>query len=111
MPVFSVAGMQSLGTVGGDVAAVEVFVSQVRVLCARLTANPFNTAAAEALLDLLLEGAPAADMALARVLDDLVGGPGTEWHRDAGSAVRSCFGHKGVHVACVHGRFGTGDCG
>lgn len=44
------------------------------MLCASLTANPFNTAAAEALLDLLLEGAPAADACLARTLEAVVGG-------------------------------------
>lgn len=66
--------MQCVEAVGDDVAAVQEFVSQMRELCARLTANPFNTPAAEALLDLLLDVAPAADLALVRVMEAVIGG-------------------------------------
>ena len=38
-------GMEILGTVQDDVSAVRDFASQVRALCAQLTANPFNTPA------------------------------------------------------------------
>ena len=61
-------GMETLGTVQDDVSAVRDFASRVRALCAQLTANPFNTPAAEKLLDLLLEDAPAVDLAFERVL-------------------------------------------
>jgi hypothetical protein len=64
--------MESLRTVQDDVSAVQEFMSRVRILCARLMANPFNTAAAEALLDLLLDDAPIADLALERVLQTLI---------------------------------------
>lgn len=63
------------GDVADDVNAVQDFVSQVRELCARLTANPFNTAAAEAMLDVLLDRAPTADLALQRVLEAIIAGP------------------------------------
>ena len=43
-------------------------------MCALLTANPFNTAAAEAMLDVLLDCAPAADLALERVLKAVIDG-------------------------------------
>jgi hypothetical protein len=66
--------MQCVETISDDVAAVQEFVSQMRALCARLTANPFNTPAAEALLDLLLDIAPAADLALVRVMEAVIGG-------------------------------------
>ena len=49
----SVADMQEIGVVAEDVTAVRDFVSQVRLLCVRLAANPFNTAAGEALLELV----------------------------------------------------------
>jgi len=49
--------------------------SRVRVLSGRLLANPFDTPAAEALLDVLLDQAPVADLALARVLTEVVCGP------------------------------------
>lgn len=62
------------GDASDDVGAVQDFVSQVRQLCARLAANPFNTAAAEAMLDVLLDHAPAADLALARVLEAMIDG-------------------------------------
>lgn len=39
---------------------------------AQLTANPFNTPAAEKLLDLLLEEAPAVDLAFERVLRSVI---------------------------------------
>lgn len=58
-----------------DVSLVQDFVSQMRTLCARLTANPFNTPAAEALLDLLMDHAPAADVALDRLMSTVVHGP------------------------------------
>ncbi|MGF2952118.1 hypothetical protein ACOJVP_07195 [Mycobacterium sp. THU-M116] len=50
---------------------VHDFASQVRALCTRLIANPFNTPAAEMLLD-LLEDAPTADLALERVMQVVV---------------------------------------
>ena len=65
---FYSGGMETLGTVQDDVSAVRDFASQVRALCAQLTANPFNTPAAEKLLDLLLEDAPAGELASHRVL-------------------------------------------
>lgn len=58
-----------------DVSLVQDFMSQMRTLCAQLTANPFNTPAAEALLDLLLDHAPAADVALDRLMSTVVHGP------------------------------------
>ena len=67
-------GMEILGTVQDDVSAVQDFASQVRALCAQLMANPFNTPAAEELLDLLLEDAPATDLALERVLQTVIDG-------------------------------------
>jgi hypothetical protein len=67
--------METLGTVQDDVSAVRDFASQVRALCAQLTANPFNTPAAEKLLGLLLEDAPAVDLAFARVLRSVIYGP------------------------------------
>lgn len=68
-------GMETLRTVRDDVSAVRGFTSQVRALCAQLIANPFNTPAAEELLDLLLEDAPATDLALERVLQAVIDGP------------------------------------
>ncbi|SUE32763.1 Uncharacterised protein [Mycolicibacterium gilvum] len=56
-------------------SALRDFTSQVRALCAKLMANPFNTPAAEELLDLLLEDAPATDLALERVLEAVIDGP------------------------------------
>lgn len=56
-------------------SAVRDFTSQVRALCAQLMANPFNTTAAEVLLDLLLDDAPATDLALARILQAVIDGP------------------------------------
>jgi hypothetical protein len=50
-----------------DVATVVDFVAQVRVNCRTLVANPFNARAGEALADLMLEAAPLADEALARI--------------------------------------------
>jgi len=70
-------GMETLRTVQDDVSAVRDFTSQVRALCAQLMANPFNTPAAEELLDLLLEDAPATDLALERVLQAVIDGPVT----------------------------------
>ncbi|MFA5607200.1 MAG: hypothetical protein WDA07_08435 [Leucobacter sp.] len=67
--------METLRTVQDDVSAVRGFTSQVRALCAQLIANPFNTPAAEELLDLLLEDAPTADLALGRVLQAVIDGP------------------------------------
>jgi hypothetical protein len=57
-----------------DVRDVQAFVVQVRTLCGQLLANPFDTEAAEALLDVLLDRAPAADEALGRVLQAVVDG-------------------------------------
>lgn len=68
-------GMETLRMVQDDVSAVREFTSQVRALCAQLMANPFNTPAAEELLDLLLEDAPATDLALERVLQAVIDGP------------------------------------
>lgn len=68
-------GMETLRTVQDDVSAVRDFTSQVRALCAQLMDNPFNTPAAEELLDLLSEDAPAADLALGRVLQAVINGP------------------------------------
>lgn len=68
-------GMETLRTVQDDVSAVRGFTSQVRALCAQLIANPFNTPAAEELLDLLLEDAPATDLAFERVLQAVIDGP------------------------------------
>ena len=68
-------GMETLGTAQDDVSTVRDFASQVRALCAQLTANPFNTPAAEKLLDLLLEDAPAVDLAFERVLRSVIHGP------------------------------------
>ena len=68
-------GMETPGTVQDDVSAVRDFTSQVRALCVQLIANPFNTPAAEELLDLLLEDAPATDLALERVLQAVIDGP------------------------------------
>ncbi|RIT15034.1 hypothetical protein [Mycobacteroides abscessus] len=67
--------METLRTVQDDVSAVRDFTSQVRALCAQLMANPFNTPAAEELLDLLLEDAPATDLALERILQAVIDGP------------------------------------
>ena len=67
--------METLRTVQDDVSAVRDFTSQVRALCAQLMANPFNTPAAEKLLDLLLEDAPATALALERVLQAVIDGP------------------------------------
>lgn len=64
-----------LGTVQDDVSTVRDFASQVRALCAPLAANPFNTPASEQLLDLLLEDAPAVDLAFERVLRSVIHGP------------------------------------
>ncbi len=50
-----------------DLATVKGFVAQVRVNCRTLVANPFNVTAGEALADLMLEAAPLADQALARI--------------------------------------------
>jgi hypothetical protein len=64
-----------------DVTAVQDFMVQVSLFCARLMANPFDTPAAEALLDLLLDEAPAVDLALERVMHEVISGPlsnGTE---------------------------------
>ncbi|MFV9633939.1 hypothetical protein [Mycobacterium neumannii] len=66
--------MKTLGTVQDDVSAVRDFVSQIRALCAQLIANPFNTPAAEQLLDLLLEDAPTTEHALERLLQSLING-------------------------------------
>lgn len=71
----TVVGMETLRTVQDDVSALRDFTSQVRALCAKLMANPFNTPAAEELLDLLLEDAPATDLALERVLEAVIDGP------------------------------------
>ena len=71
---FYSGGMETLRTVQDDVSAVRDFTSQVRALCAQLMANPFNTPA-EVLLDLLLEDAPATDLALERVLQAVIDGP------------------------------------
>ncbi len=68
-------GMETLRTVQDDVTAVQDFTSQVRALCAQLMANPFNTPAAEKLLDLLLDDAPATDLALERILQAVTDGP------------------------------------
>lgn len=80
---------------------VQDFMSQVRILCARLMANPFNTPVAETLLDLLLDDAPAADLALERVHHTVIYGPlpngsnGTEvlnaltGHRTASNAAQA----------------------
>ena len=68
-------GMETPGTVQDDVSAVRDFASQVRALCAQMAANPFNTPAAEKLLDLLLEDAPAVDLAFERVLGSVIHGP------------------------------------
>ncbi len=70
----TVVSMETLQTVQDDVSAVRDFTSQVRALCAQLIANPFNTPAAEELLD-LLEDAPATDLALERVLQAVIDGP------------------------------------
>lgn len=59
-----------------DVSVVQDFTSQVRALCTRLMANPFNTPAAEMLLD-LLEDAPAVDLALERIMQVVVYEPGS----------------------------------
>lgn len=64
-------------TVRQDVDAVQDFMSQVRTLCSRLLANPFNTPAAEALIDLLTDQAPTADLALERVLQSVIRKPTT----------------------------------
>ena len=48
-------GMETPGTVQDDVSAVRDFASQVRALCAQLTANPFNTPAAEKLVARLID--------------------------------------------------------
>lgn len=72
---FYSGGMETLRTVQDDVRVVRDFTSQVRALCAQLTANPFNTLAAEELLDLLSEEAPATDLALERVLRAVIDGP------------------------------------
>lgn len=68
-------GMETLRTVQDDMRVVRDFTSQVRALCAQLIANPFNTPAAEDLLDLLSEDAPATDLALERVLQAVIDGP------------------------------------
>lgn len=68
-------GMETLRTVQDDMSAVRDFTSQVRALCAQLMANPFNTPAAEELLDLLLDEAPATDLALERILQAVIDGP------------------------------------
>lgn len=70
-----VMGMETLRTVQDDVSAVRDFTAQVRALCAQLIANPFNTLAAEELLDLLMEDAPAVDLALGRLLQAVIDGP------------------------------------
>lgn len=75
--------------VADDVNAVQDFVSQVRELCARLTANPVNTAAAEAMLDVLLDRAPTADLALQRVLEGIIAGP-------APNGVAEILGRRGA---------------
>lgn len=67
--------METLRTVQDDVNVVRDFTSQVRALCAQLMANPFNTPAAEELLDLLLDDAPATDLALERILQTVIDGP------------------------------------
>lgn len=67
-----VPDMETLGIAQNDMSMVQDFASQVRALCARLAANPFNTPAAEALLDLLLQDAPAVDLALERVMQAVV---------------------------------------
>ena len=67
--------METLRTVQDDVNVVRDFTSQVRALCAQLMANPFNTPAAEQLLDLLLDDAPATDLALERILQTVIDGP------------------------------------
>jgi len=50
-----------------DLATVVEFVSRVRVNCRTLVTNPFNVTAGEALADLMLEVAPLAEEALARI--------------------------------------------
>ena len=67
--------METLRTVQDDVSAVRDFTSQVRALCAQLMANPFNTPAAEELLDLLLDDAAATDLALERILQTVIDEP------------------------------------
>ena len=71
----TVVSMETRRTVQDDMSAVRDFTSQVRALCAQLMANPFNTPAAEELLDLLSEDAPATDLALERILQAVIDGP------------------------------------
>lgn len=67
--------MRPVTTTQDDVDTVCDFAIQVRTLCAQLVDNPFNTPAAEELLDLLTDAAPAADLALARVMHTVICGP------------------------------------
>lgn len=67
--------MRPIPTAQDDVKTLCDFAIQVRTLCAQLVDNPFNTPAAEELLDVLIEAAPAADLALARVMHTVICGP------------------------------------
>ena len=93
--------MRSVMTARDDVNALCTFAIQVRTLCARLVDNPFNTPAAEELLDLLIEDAPAADLALARVLHTVICGPASSGTHILNTIAQCCCTPKAMPVACA----------
>jgi len=77
------------------------FAIQIRTLCAQLVDNPFNTPAAEELLDVLIEAAPSADLALARVLHTVIGGPVSSGTHILRAIAQGCCAPTATPVVCA----------
>ena len=93
--------MRPVITAQDDVNTLCDFAIQVRTLCAQLVANPFNTPAAEELLDLLIEDAPTADLALARVLQTVICGPASSGTHVLGAIAQCGRAPTATPVVCT----------
>ncbi|MCP9276577.1 MULTISPECIES: hypothetical protein [Mycolicibacterium] len=88
-------------TAQDDVNTLCDFAIQVRTLCAQLVDNPFNTPAAEELLDVLIDDAAAADLALARVLRTVICKPASSGTHILRAIAQCCCTPKATPVVCA----------